>query len=288
MTISPNHTITASNSGAHPAQRPLRILLATDNSQRANQWRDYLAGERFVVHDQPTEFTSISPPEVIVTDQTLAAAEFTPFQQHLIHGEVAVVLIGRNLPADVVLSAEPSRKELRLACQLLAQVVLLRRQNRSLTELVPLDPLTGLHNRRALEEELQRLADSKSLVFALFDLDQFKTINTNLGLLKGDEVLRKVAATLKARTLPYFTARYGGDEFVLVANIAARETALALIEDCRKALSKAASLTAERPIACSAGVVLHPDTTTFAHLLSTADLALRTAKQSGGKQTVVA
>jgi len=89
-------------------------------------------------------------------------------------------------------------------------------------ELSRQDPLTGLLNRRALEEELGRAVarsnrSQMSLGLMFIDLDNFKVVNDSYGHPAGDSVLREAAARIKALTRDVDTvARYGGDEFVLV------------------------------------------------------------------------
>jgi len=82
------------------------------------------------------------------------------------------------------------------------------------------DPLTGLSNRRFLEEYLASTHDRQSLLpyaFLLIDLDYFKTINDQMGHLVGDAVLRIVAKRLRAATRSSdIVARIGGDEFAMV------------------------------------------------------------------------
>jgi len=84
------------------------------------------------------------------------------------------------------------------------------------------DPVSGLPNRRAFEEMLDReLALSKrtgtSFTVVFLDLDNLKYINDRFGHAKGDEVIRAVGDTLQHVLRPYdFAGRFGGDEFVLL------------------------------------------------------------------------
>lgn len=98
----------------------------------------------------------------------------------------------------------------------------LERRLGSLREQASRDALTGLRNRRALEDEYPRLfescrANGTDLCVAMIDLDHFKALNDTLGHARGDELLRAVGqlirSTIRDGDLAY---RYGGDEFVLV------------------------------------------------------------------------
>ncbi|WP_434649477.1 diguanylate cyclase [Pseudomonas sp. D1-2] len=85
-----------------------------------------------------------------------------------------------------------------------------------------IDPLTGLPNRAAWSERLEREVDQwqrhgNSLLIAMLDLDHFKRINDNYGHLAGDRVLKLIASVLRKRIRGSdFIARFGGEEFVLL------------------------------------------------------------------------
>ncbi len=275
---------------AAPGLRKISVLLVSSDIKRRQAWKQSLPTERFEPLELPLTSILDTPPEVIVTDQTLASLDFAPFHEQMIHGEIGVVLVGKNLPADVVLADDCTPRELRLACRLLSQVVSLRRQNQRLVRLSVSDPLTGLPNRRALEEHFERFsAEARPspplLLLALFDLDRFKPVNAELGLIRGDDVLRKAAKTLRAKAGEHFVARYGGDEFILLSRATSLSEAFALVEELRRGLGTAASLTAERPVSASAGIVLTSESESLPSLISQADQALRNAKQAGGKRT---
>jgi diguanylate cyclase (GGDEF)-like protein len=80
------------------------------------------------------------------------------------------------------------------------------------------DPLTGLPNRRRLQQYIDELAErAQSGVLGVLDLDGFRRINTQHGHLSGDTVLQRAAGALvRIMRRGDFVARYGGDEFVLV------------------------------------------------------------------------
>ncbi|PWU18163.1 MAG: hypothetical protein C5B48_15060 [Candidatus Rokuibacteriota bacterium] len=97
-----------------------------------------------------------------------------------------------------------------------------RRKERGLSELARRDDLTGLLNRRALEQELERLLsdprpEGPCGVVLLVDLDGFKSVNDTLGHAAGDELLRRVAMALQSSVRRTdVVARVGGDEFAVL------------------------------------------------------------------------
>ena len=138
----------------------------------------------------------------------------------------------------------------------------LEEKNRQLELLAVTDGLTGLYNRKKLDEIL---ADQfarfrrhrRPFALLMLDLDNFKSINDSYGHVAGDEVLKMVAATLRqsVRTVDY-VARYGGEEFVVVLVETPLGAALEVAERIRAVVqvrrSNAGSATI--PITVSLGV----------------------------------
>ena len=98
------------------------------------------------------------------------------------------------------------------------------------------DALTGLANRRVFDEQIKLKIDSarrsgRPLTMASMDLDRFKQINDNLGHQRGDQVLRQVAAVMaEAVRSTDLLVRMGGDEFLLVMDDTAQQSARILAE----------------------------------------------------------
>ncbi len=101
----------------------------------------------------------------------------------------------------------------------------LKSENQEYKDIALIDPLTGLGNRRALEQELKRgLANAKrndgKLFVAFIDLDDFKKINDDYGHDAGDRLLIQVSEKIKQKSRSGdFVARIGGDEFVVVGEL---------------------------------------------------------------------
>jgi len=170
----------------------------------------------------------------------------------------------------------------------------LREQVRDIFTLARTDPLTGLANRYALRLSLERevaRAHRYGLECALIivEIDQFKRFNDRHGHLHGDEVLRRVAATLRgscrAADLP---ARFGGDEFVVVLPQTGKGEATRVAERIRGDMEEF-SLLRGFGLTVSVGVAAFPDDgLAGSDLLEAADTAMYAAKSGGGNAVAVA
>lgn len=113
----------------------------------------------------------------------------------------------------------------------------LNADKRDLLDKVNIDALTGLYNRRYLEENLQRYHKLLSrtngcLALLMLDLDFFKNYNDTYGHTAGDVCLQKVASVLHSATgrAEDFAARYGGEEFIVVLSNTCKDGALLIAE----------------------------------------------------------
>lgn len=160
------------------------------------------------------------------------------------------------------------------------------------------DPLTGLYNRRFMEEELnrqishmQRLA--QPMAVAMLDLDHFRDYNERHGHLAGDLVLQLVAVLLQGfRQGSDVPCRYGGEEFVLIMPTATAATAAVRLEPLLGRLAELGIHHEGRllqPVTASIGVAEFPVAGgTAPALLDAADGAMYRAKRSGRNRICVA
>jgi diguanylate cyclase (GGDEF)-like protein len=160
------------------------------------------------------------------------------------------------------------------------------------------DPLTGLFNRRFLEESLERecrrsIRSSRTLSVMMLDIDHFKRFNDTFGHDAGDAVLREVGAVLRSFFRGEDVAcRYGGEEFALVLTDTTAEGALARASQLREQVHQL-SLSFRRqslgPVTISVGIATLPiHATTADALLRIADKALYRAKHEGRDRVILA
>ncbi len=158
------------------------------------------------------------------------------------------------------------------------------------------DPLTGLPNRQLLfdrlDQALERRVRHDGDVAVLFcDLDNFKDVNDCRGHAVGDELLRVVAARIRAAVRPEDTvARLGGDEFVVICEGMVDAGPVAVAERIHVALRPGVLLPGqERAVrtAVSIGIATAPPVRSADELLAAADAAMYRAKQHGRARTEV-
>jgi len=174
--------------------------------------------------------------------------------------------------------------------EVLAANQALQAQNQLLENLAVTDSLTGLYNRKKLDdilaEQFARFQrNHRPFAVLMLDLDYFKLINDNYGHVAGDQVLADIAAILKQsiRSIDY-AARYGGEEFVLVLVETGLDAALDIAERIRSvvegaqlgASDKRISVTVSLGVAHSRDEDAGPE-----EALGRADHALYQAKRSG-------
>lgn len=166
-------------------------------------------------------------------------------------------------------------------------------------ELAIVDGLTGLNNRRYLDNHLKILFDraavrGRPISICMTDIDRFKLVNDTYGHDVGDEVLREFAARIRSTVRGADLAcRYGGEEFVVVMPDTPIELAASVAERLRtivedkpfyvRSIDRELSITASLGIASGSGAFGTPD-----ELLRQADRALYEAKHAGRNRVVSA
>jgi diguanylate cyclase (GGDEF)-like protein len=159
------------------------------------------------------------------------------------------------------------------------------------------DPLSGLFNRRYLDQVLDREIefaerDQHPVSVIILDLDHFKTINDEHGHAAGDAVLSGVADVLRSRLRIYdVPCRYGGDELVVIAPGAGAAEAEVIAEALRLQIAETPFSDGARELPCvtaSFGIAVYPGHgKTTEDLLRAADGALYAAKAAGRNRVSV-
>lgn len=207
---------------------------------------------------------------------------------------MAVLVLGPRI------SDKPyGRAELELAGTLSFAAAIALKNSELVTQLqsaATTDDLTGLYNRRALEERLgaeisRSLRHQLRTTVLLVDLDRFKSVNDTLGHAAGDRMLIEVGNVLRreCRTLDV-CGRLGGDEFLVILPMTRPEEAMVFVSRVQAGLARLEQLHPDLG-ACSAsfGLAECPEHgTTVASVMSAADAALYRAKRGGRNAVAVA
>jgi diguanylate cyclase (GGDEF)-like protein len=173
-------------------------------------------------------------------------------------------------------------------------------KGQQLAETALQDGLTGIHNRRRFDEQLQRawaqgVRERRPIALLLADIDHFKAYNDRYGHQAGDEALKAVARVLSgfARRPLDLAARYGGEEFAIILFDAPRDQAERvageILEAVRRlAIAHADSAVAPPVLTISIGIacVLPDARRSWTGLVQFADQALYAAKDGGRNQAV--
>ncbi|MDX1633979.1 MAG: GGDEF domain-containing protein [Marinobacter sp.] len=166
-------------------------------------------------------------------------------------------------------------------------------QRHRLEQLATLDPLTGVKNRRAMEQELKaavatRERNGLSFALALVDLDHFKRVNDVHGHGIGDEVLINCAEIIRCNTRQSDQLfRFGGEEFVLLLPGVEDADMRVVMANLHKALRRELRCPGG-PVTASYGLALLKPGETADQWLARADEALYEAKESGRDRICVA
>ena len=169
----------------------------------------------------------------------------------------------------------------------------IEKQHQLLEQLATKDSLTGVGNRRAMDEVLARTIKQQAraasrVSLILLDLDHFKKINDDLGHIAGDQILIRFAKLIEKRlrqTDCFF--RFGGEEFVIVPLPMDLDSAITLCEKLRE-LTQASQLVESRELTISLGVAEYVAGETAEAWIHRADQALYRAKETGRNRVIAA
>lgn len=206
-----------------------------------------------------------------------------------------VLPVHKNLLGALVDSNPVARNLLRLMNQWIKantrRIVQDRMRISELTDQANIDALTGLYNRRWLNNVLARLLeqaqkDGLPLTILLIDVDHFKKYNDTQGHQNGDCALIALSEVLKMTARPYdFPTRYGGEEFLVLLQNTDLDGGVAVAERIQKAVrAKSISNQDGEPIpgiTVSIGLATSEASSTVESLIETADVRLYRAKKDG-------
>lgn len=156
------------------------------------------------------------------------------------------------------------------------------------------DGATGVYNKRAISElaaDLMAGSGDKTIFLCVTDIDDFKNINDTFGHLVGDQVIAKVAGTIKSVLAARgFVGRFGGDEFLIVTDkIKTSDELIVMLKTIRKHISwSCAELLGNMDVTTSIGIACCPkDATNYGDLFKIADKCLYLAKAKGKNRFIL-
>lgn len=168
----------------------------------------------------------------------------------------------------------------------------LAEKNQQLEQIARTDPLTGLANRRALDDVIQKevargLRSAKPMVIGLVDLDLFKAVNDTYGHDIGDKVLKDIAKILNdGLRAGDFAARWGGEEFCILLPETQADQALLIAERFRKIVADHIIIEEDLKLTVTAsiGLALWQPGREIDEVFKEADQALYASKEAGRNQ----
>lgn len=160
-----------------------------------------------------------------------------------------------------------------------------KREHHRMTQLVEIDSTTGLLNKLATTNHIQRLIGEKTSAksfFIMIDIDDFKAFNDTYGHSFGDEVLRAVGKTLSTKFRNNIIGRFGGDEFIVFARAVSESVVVDKFEDFLKIVGATEIGGKQYEIKCSIGIAWSDRSDIdYSRYFDEADEQLYKAKKAG-------
>jgi diguanylate cyclase (GGDEF)-like protein/putative nucleotidyltransferase with HDIG domain len=264
----------------------------------------YQIGDRIPMEGTGTAWVVAQKKPFIETDlaeeKYFTTSEFFYEQGLRSTAYLPLIAKGKIIGSFILASKTPSafgRRHVKLLEQLAAQIAM-PLENTQLYAMAKrkagVDELTGLYNRRSLEEVIDSEISRHSryggtFALAILDLDSFKLYNDTYGHLAGDSLLQIVGRNIKdaIRNADY-AFRYGGDEFAVLLPQTSIDAALSVLERVREKIADGVD-TQKITITTSIGLASWPDDgISHTDIIASADVSLYRAKRNGGNQTVCA
>jgi diguanylate cyclase (GGDEF)-like protein len=315
------------SSATPEALSPRRILIADDHEDNVELLRARLEARGYEVHaarngEQALELVGQCDPDLILLDVMMPKMDgmevarrikanpdlpFIPIIMQTALDTTESKVEGLDAGADDYITKPINFAELEARVKSLLRIKALQdalsereRQlsdmNEKLLSISRTDALTGLDNRRHLEERLDEMFEhsrrlGEPLGCVMFDLDRFKSVNDTYGHQAGDQVLKELAGILtrEAREIDH-VGRYGGEEFMLLLPGTVLDSAVVFAERVRSAVEANTFTLRETTITrtISAGVASYPfpGIESPDALVRAADDALYVAKETGRNRVV--
>lgn len=170
---------------------------------------------------------------------------------------------------------------------------------KTIENLLSIDALTGIHNRRNYDDFIKSewdrsIALNFPLSFAILDIDYFKKHNDTYGHLTGDNTLHSIASLLheESEKRDFYLARYGGEEFVLIFSNTSSKDAIRISENLRKRIqnlkieNKSSPVSKYITVSIGGNTIYPKPPDSIDHFIRLADEMLYLAKEQGRNQVV--
>lgn len=292
-----------------PASEPYRVLIVEDSILLAEHYSLVLqkAGMKTTVITEPMKALDALiefKPELILMDIYMPVCNGMELaaiiRQQEAYVNIPIVFLSSETRMDKQLAAmrlggddfltKPIEPE-----YLISSVAARAERHRALRSLMVRDSLTGLLNHTALLEQLDTeisRAERKisPLMFAMLDVDHFKSVNDAYGHPAGDRVLKSLSVMLKKRLRKTdIIGRYGGEEFALILPETKKEDAVKVLNEIREGFSSVRHFHEgkEFTVTFSCGVAVFPDFFEAQKLVDAADKALYQAKHAGRNRIIL-